>query len=114
MKKLFFVFSGFLLLSACTVNKPLYTWADYEKASYMYLKNADEKATQELIENYQEVIEKQKGTRGVVPPGIYADYGFVLLQADRADDGKQMLQKEIALYPESEVFITRILKMIEQ
>ncbi len=113
MKKVFFVFFALLLLSACTVNKPLYTWADYEKASYNYLKKSDEKATQVLIENYQEVIEKQKGTRGVVPPGIYADYGFILLQSDRAAEGKQMLQREIALYPESEVFISRILKMLE-
>ena len=113
MKKVFFVFFALLLLSACTVNKPLYTWADYEKASYKYLKNADEKATEVLIENYQEVIDKQKGSRGVVPPGVYADYGFVLLQADRADEGKQMLKREIALYPESEIFISRILKMLE-
>jgi hypothetical protein len=78
------------------------------------LKNADEQSTQQMIETYQKIIEKQKGTRQAVPPGIYADYGFLLLQANREEEGKAMLMKEIALYPESKIFIDRILKMMEK
>ena len=61
-----------------------------------------------------QIIDKQKGKRGAVPPGIYADYGFILLQANRTEEGKAMLLKEISLYPESKVFIERILKMTEK
>lgn len=71
MKKLIVISISLLLLAACNAPKPLYTWANYETTSYNYLKNSDEKATQELIETYQKIIEKQKGTRGVVPPGMY-------------------------------------------
>ncbi len=114
MKKLIlFPFSIFLILS-CTVQKPLYTWENYETTSYNYLKNSDEKATQELIETYQKIIDKQNGTRMVVPPGIYADYGFLLIKAKKSEEGKAMLAKEVALYPESKIFIDRIFKMLEK
>jgi hypothetical protein len=101
------------LLSSCTVQKPLYSWAKYETASYNYLKNSDEKSTQALIENYQKIIEKQTGTRKVPPPGVYADYGYVLLQIGKTTEGKALLIKETELYPESKIFIDRILKMLE-
>lgn len=100
-------------MASCTVQKPLYTWDKYEVTSYNYLKNNDEKSTQALIETYQNIIEKQQGSRGVVPPGVYADYGFILLQDNKTDEGKAMLLKEVELYPESKTFIDRILKMIE-
>lgn len=114
MKKILFISITILLFASCTTQKPLYSWGKYEITSYNYLKNSDEKSTQELIETYQKIIEKQKGSRGVVPPGIYADYGFILLQANKTEEGKAMLLMEIALYPESKVFIDRILKIIEQ
>lgn len=102
------------MLVSCTMQKPLYSWGKYEITSYNFLKNGDEKSTQQLIKTYQNIIEKQKGSRGVVPPGVYADYGFILLQVDRTEEGKAMLLKEIALYPESKIFIDRILKIIEE
>jgi hypothetical protein len=36
-----------------------------------------------------------------------------LLQANKAEEGKALLLKEVALYPESKVFIDRILKIIK-
>ena len=103
-----------ILISSCEVQKPLYSWGKYEAASYSYLKKNDENATQKLIDAYEKVINKQNGSRGVVPPGIYADYGFILIQADKIEEGKVMLEKEIALYPESKIFIDRILKLTQK
>ena len=113
MKRMLFFSISVLLLASCTSQKPLYTWNNYEITSYNYLKNSDEKSIQELIENYQRVIEEQKGTRGVVPPGIYADYGFILLQISRTEEGKEMLLNEISLYPESNIFIQNILRLLD-
>jgi len=114
MRKSIILFASLAILASCTTQKSLYTWGNYEITSYNYLKNSDEKSIQELIDNYQKVIENQKGTRDVVPPGVYADYGFILLQEGKEEKGKEMLIKEIALYPESKIFIERILKMIEE
>jgi hypothetical protein len=113
MKTLVFVSLLITLFTSCAV-KPLYSWGKYEAASYTYLKNSDEKSTQQLIVAYEKIIKKQNGSRGVVPPGVYADYGFVLLQANKMSEGRAMLEKEISLYPESKNFIDRILKMTEK
>ena len=103
-----------LCFASCTTQQPLYTWDKYHLTSYNYLKNTDEKATEALAKTYLNIIGKQKGTRKTVPPGVYADYGFLLIQTDKVEEGKKMLQMEIALYPESAVFIGRILKMLEE
>ena len=102
------------LASCTTTQKPLYSWYNYDTTSYTYLKNSDEKSVQELLKTYETIIQKQQGSRQTPPPGIYADYGFLLLQANRTEQGKEMLLKEMALYPESTIFIERILKLMGQ
>ena len=112
MKKTILLSFSIIILS-CSAPKTLYNWDKYDSVSYSYLKKVDEKSTENLIKIYQKIIKKQNGTRGVIPPGLYADYGFVLIQNNRMEEGKLMLQKEIELYPESKVFIDRIFKMLE-
>jgi len=114
MKKALLLSTAVLLLCSCGGKKQLYSWGDYEKTSYNYLKNADEESTEKLVADFQEIINKQKGTRNMVPPGICADYGYLLIQQGKVNEGKEMLKKEIALYPESKVFIDRIIKMTEK
>ena len=60
------------------------------------------------------ILLKNRKVQEGCAPGVYADYGFVLLQANKTEEGKAMLLKEVALYPESKIFIDRILKIIEE
>jgi hypothetical protein len=114
MKKIVYLILVLFCFASCKVQKPLYSWYNYNATSYNYLKNADEKSLQEMVATYQKIIKKQDGARKTVPPGIYADYGFLLLQSNQEEEGRAMLMREIALYPESEIFINRILKLIER
>ena len=106
------------LISSCAPSTSLYTWGSkkkysYHNASYMYLKVNDEASIDALKTSYIDIINKQKGTRKTVPPGIYADYGFMLISLDEREKGIELLKKEMVLYPESSVFITRILNMLK-
>ena len=106
------------LISSCAPSTSLYTWGSkkkysYHNASYNYLKVNDEASINILRSSYIDIINKQKGTRKTVPPGIYADYGFMLISLDEQEEGIEMLKKEMVLYPESTVFITRILNMLK-
>lgn len=103
----------FIIYFLC-FKKELYFWDKYDVSSYLYLKNIDEKSTQDLITTYEAIISRQNEIRKVVPPGIYADYGFILLQTGKTEKGNLMLQKEINLYPESKIFIDRIIKIQEK
>lgn len=103
------------LLGACATAPPtLYSWGNYEASSYNYLKNADPESLQALVNTYENIIDTQKGSRGTVPPGIYADFGFLMIQNGDSDRGMEYLNKEIELYPESKIFIERILKSVEK
>lgn len=99
---------------SCTQTKPLYNWKGYDDAVYGYTKNSDEKSTERLVKVYEKLISNSGGTREVPPPGICADYGYLLIKKGETEKGKELLSKEIALYPESKVFIERIIKRLEK
>ena len=67
-----------------------------------------------MMEQYLKLIQKQKGTRKVVPPGLYAEYGYVLYMGGKKEEGLDFLKQEIKLYPESETYISRIIKQLEK
>ena len=112
MRKYIYLFIITFAFSSCSTTG-LYSWDKYQQASYNYLKKADAKSVDKIMKQYQKIIKKQKGTRKVTPPGMYADYGFFLIQRGNLKKGKINLNKEISLYPESKIFIDRILKLMK-
>lgn len=114
--KLICVACCILSLSSCvTQESALYSWKDYEKTSYNYYKKQTPESTQALLKTYENLINLQNNsTRKVVPPGTYAEYGFLLIQTGKKEEGLAMMKNEITTYPESKVFIERIIKMVEK
>ena len=114
MKKVIFVLvSGFFLIS-CGTQKSLYSWYDYEDTTYQYSKKATDELRVEVLKQYQKMIDNQKGLRGVVPPGLYAEYGYMLYKSGKKDEGISFLREEIKLYPEAESYVSRIIKQLEK
>lgn len=108
------VLSFLLLSSSCSSTQNLYSWYDYEDVTYQYSKKQTEELKIKVLEEFQKVIENQKGVRGVVPPGMYAEYGYMLYRTGKEEDGLKFLKEEIKLYPESEKYISRIIKQLEK
>lgn len=67
-----------------------------------------------MMDQYLKLIQKQKGSRKVVPPGLYAEYGYALYMGGKKEEGLSYLKQEIKLYPESESYISRIIKQLEK
>ena len=86
---------------------------------------------------YEDIGSNPGGTRRMPPPGICAEYGYMLLIPENAaifaenatamqrrtftsgdyasffpEKGKEMLQKEIELYPESVKFIAPLIERL--
>jgi hypothetical protein len=115
MKKVLVAAVAVLTLASCgTVQPDLYSWYDSEDATYQYTKRASEEKLAEAMAQYKKVISTQKGARGVVPPGVNAEYGYLLVKAGQKQEGLTLLKQEVALYPESEKFISRIIKQLEK
>ena len=116
--KNFIYFGAFVALSfmvtSCNTTKSLYSWYNYEDVTYQYSKKTTEELQAKVLEQYKKVTDKQKGVRGVVPPGMYAEYGYLLYKTGKKEEGISFLKKEIELYPESETYISRIIKQLEK
>lgn len=114
MRKLFVLITGIAFMASCTTTSTLYSWYDSEDASYQYTKKLTEEKLKEAMVQYEKVLKNQKGTRKVVPPGANAEYGYLLYKAGKKSEGIALLKEEMRLYPESEKFISRIVKQLEK
>lgn len=114
MKKLFVAAICLATFASCATQSSLYSWYDSEDATYQYTKRTTDEALTKAMAQYEMVIKKQKGQRGMVPPGVNAEYGYLLCKAGKKEEGLALLRAEIAAYPESEKFISRIIKQLEK
>lgn len=100
-------------MSSCYTSDRLYSWHNYENITYKYNKTHAEELKASVMKEYQTITEYQRGTRGKVPPGMYAEYGYMLYCTGKKVEGLNFLKEEIKLYPESEKYISRIIKQLE-
>ena len=148
MKRLVYLCAAMILLASCAAPR-MYYWGSspnsdngtskYEQLAY---KNYDVQTPEsicDLVCLYEDMVSNPGGTRGVIPPGICAEYGFLLLQESTAatfekyatkrqkrmfgkteyadffaERGMAMMQKEMELYPESQKFIAPLLKRLTE
>lgn len=101
------------LFCSCGITQPLYNWNGYDQSVYTYIKNSDEISTKNLLKIYEKLL-KTTGTRKVPGPGVCADYGYLLIKEGEETKGKELLKREIELYPESAILINSVLKRFEK
>lgn len=142
MKKLIVLFVACLILSSCGTTTSLYYWGGesngattYEQLAYKSYDKQTPESLCKLVVAYEDIIKHPTGTRKMPPPGICAEYGYLLLQPETAEifvksatsaqkrafegtdynmlfrqRGEEMMKKEIELYPESAIFIAPLIK----
>lgn len=101
-------------LNSCSSSSSLYSWYNYEDVTYQYSKKQTDELQAKVLEQYEKMQNKQKGLRKTVPPGLCAEQGFMLCKNGKIEEGIILLKKEIELYPESSIYITRIIKQLEK
>lgn len=141
LRSLVFVSLSILMFSSCGTSN-LYYWgtmsndiSDYERAVYSYYKYQSPESVCRLIETYQDIINTCKDNEKMIPPGICAEFGYVLLNPDNEayfneyatksqknmmrglvfmEYGREMMEKEIALYPEARKFLEPVIERIKR
>ncbi|MEE4177852.1 MAG: DUF4810 domain-containing protein [Bacteroides sp.] len=93
---------------------PLYSMEGLGKTYANYLEKADGKAAAELTGAFQKIIQSQTGVLGRVPPGIYADYGVLMMGQGNEAAVRTLMENEMGLYPEARTYIRQLLKPIEE
>jgi len=143
MRKLILILASLAVLSSCgitsnTTPEEMYNWGkrsdgitEYEKLTYQDYKTRTPEAMCNLLCYYENLVTNPTGTRKLPPPGICAEYGYLLLLSDTATvfaekatneqklvlqgidfrtHGLEMLQMELESYPESRPYIMPMLK----
>jgi hypothetical protein len=66
-----------------------------------------------LLKHKQElekIITESEKIKRAVPPGIYAELGYINLKANNTNEAVRLFQKESEIYPESKYFMDRLIK----
>lgn len=141
MKKLLVISIACFVLSSCGTTA-LYYWGGvsngattYEDLAYKSYDKQTPESICKLVVAYEDIVQHPSGTRLVPPPGVCAEYGYLLLQPETAavfaeyatqkqksvfgsfdyvelfrEKGEAMMKKELDLYPESAKFIEPLIK----
>jgi hypothetical protein len=99
-----------LMLCGC-VTRPAakYDWGTYDPSLYTYYK--DPAKASELMASLQSIIEGASTGHGAVPPGVYAEYGYLQLQQGKAKEAVASFQAEEQRWPESKGFMDRMIQV---
>lgn len=103
-KKLMLLFLPLLFLIGCTTQR--YGWYGYDDKLYAYYKNPNEK--EKFIERLKEVILRAE-QNGNIPPGMYAEYGYLCFEGQNYKDAIAYFEKERNLWPESQIFMNKMI-----
>jgi hypothetical protein len=104
--------SAVMLLALCgCAPQGLFYWGDYESSLYeRYVENNGQQ-TDAYLRNTITAAEQHQQR---VPPGVFADYGFLLFTRGEKANAIAYFQKERALYPESTALMNKLIEKIQQ
>jgi hypothetical protein len=94
-------------LSGCAAPSQYY-WGDYSNTLYHFKKTPSDESLlkhQQVLEN---IIEESKKRNLVVPPGVYAELGYIYLKQNKNPLAIQYFKMEKEIYPESALLMHRL------
>ncbi|HWC04366.1 MAG TPA: DUF4810 domain-containing protein [Methylomirabilota bacterium] len=87
----------------------IYSWGHYEAVVYATYAKPGAVPPERQIELLEEDYQKARSENKPVPPGFHAHLGYLYYQIGRLDEARRELETEKARFPESAVFVDRLL-----
>lgn len=108
MKRLFWLPALAALLAGCGAPS-LYTWGHYEDLIYVSYAAPGKVSPEMQVEKLEEDYQRARSANKRMPPGWHAHLGYLYYQLGKFDQAHQEFVTEKAEFPESAVFIDRVL-----
>ena len=102
------------LLTGCAAPKTLYTWGRYEELIYVSYSAPGSVPPEMQVEKMEQDYQAARASDKRVPPGWHAHLGYLYFQLGKLDQAQQELQTEKAEFPESAVFVDRLLANLKR
>lgn len=112
--------AGFLV--SCAPQQQ-FVWGTYETSLYGYYKDPEQlenlmKALETAIAEGEEAAKPSAAADGTKPrriaPGLYAEYGYLLMLKNEGAKAKIYFEKEKASWPESAVLMDKMITVVDQ
>lgn len=101
--------ASFAFLAGCA--KPtLYSWGDYDESLEQRYEKENMARAEELLREQMQAY--SAGQR--VPPGVYADYGFLLFRRGDSAGAVLFFEKEKNIFPESAFLMNKLIERIKK
>lgn len=97
-----------VLQGCATVTDAGYYWGGYSGTLYKYTKDPNETTLANHVEELQKIIAVSREKSLRVPPGIYAELGYIMARKGNDVEAAAQYENEMALYPESRIFLERL------
>jgi len=105
---------GAMLLTGCAAPRTMYTWGSYEELIYASYVAPGKIPPESQVETLEQDFQKARAANKRMPPGWHAHLGYLYYQLGKADLARQELLTEKAEFPESTVFMDRLLANLKK
>lgn len=101
-------------LSGCVHTPPnLYQWGSYEDQVYALYADPGNVPVESQLQDLESDYQRIRASNGAVPPGFHAHLGYLYFQLGKTDQAWQSFAAEKSLFPESAVFMDRLMARIK-
>ena len=101
-----------ILLPGCSTT--LYSWGRYEQRIYASHVAPGTMSLEAQAAEFERDGEKARAERKRMPPGFHAQLGYLYVQLGKLDQARRELEAERAEFPESAVFVDRVLASLKK
>lgn len=102
-----------LIFSGCATKKPLYDYEDYSETFYAMKRETSAETEVEWKSTLQEIITTAEEKKLRVPPGVYANLGYLYLKANDENKAISYFELEKSIYPEAIHFMDRLINRVK-
>jgi hypothetical protein len=114
MKRLLFWLAALTLVGCGTAAPTLYQWGSYQSQVYNFYNDPGKFPIAAQIEKLEAEYQTARSANKAVPPGYHAHLGYLYFQVGKKDQSLQQFQTEKNLFPESTVFMDRVIAQLKK
>ncbi|MBU4078571.1 DUF4810 domain-containing protein [Patescibacteria group bacterium] len=98
-----------IFLSGCPARtQRMYFWGDYSATLYQSKKHPSDQSNLVHLQALEKIIEESRTNNLRIPPGVYAELGYIYFRQNKKDLAIQHFKMEKELYPESALLMDRL------
>jgi len=110
MKTVFIVVFITIFLAGCQTTKPMYEYENYSESFYSMKKEGGTESEAQWKTSLESIIKKSKVKAVRVPPGVYANLGYIHLKENDKENAIIFFEQEKQIYPEATKFMDNLIQ----